>query len=604
MKDFVERLQEGVMLADGAMGTVLQDMGLHPPFDMACLTHPEWVSSAHRQYVDAGAELIETITYSANRVKLEQHDLQENVGEINRAAVRLARDAAGDKAYVFAGVGPVGRPLAPVGSIPDEVAEAAFREQIEALIAEPIDGLILETFYDMREFRLAVTVARSLTDLPIIASKTFIEDADTLSQGLPELVAQEVSGWGVTVLGTNCTAGPQRMLDIIRQMAAVATIPICAMPTPGLPQLVRGRILYDTTPEYFAKYAARLAEAGATIVGGCCGVTPDHIREVGRVVRGVKPGSRPVVVRRREREAPELPQSERSQFGQNLGRKFQVAVELDLPRGLDLTKVLTGARALKEKGADAIDISDGARARLRMNPVAVARLIQEECGIEVVMHFSCRDRNLLAIQADLLGAHALGIRNILAITGDPAQIGDYPTATSVFDIDSIGLVRVLKKLNEGFDMAGNTIGIRTNFTIAVAFDPLARDIDMELARLKKKAEVGAQVAYTQPLFDPSTVTFAVGAASSVGLPLLVGILPLRSSRHAEFMHNEVPGIHIPAPIRKQMETASDSESADLGIRLARDLVLQVRPQVQGLYLMPPFGNHKVAEAIIEALPPL
>ncbi|GMV37102.1 MAG: hypothetical protein AMXMBFR61_16100 [Fimbriimonadales bacterium] len=604
MQPLLDRLKGPVLLADGAMGTVLQDMGLHPPFDMACLTHPDWVVEVHRKYLEAGAELIETITYSSNRVKLQPYDLEERVGELNRQAVRLAKAAAGSNAYVLAGVGPVGKPLAPVGSIPDEVAEEAFREQIEALLEEDPDGLLLETFYDMHEFRIAARVARELTDKPLIASKTFIEDGDTLAAGLPERVAAEVASWGVDVVGANCTIGPQRMLDVVRQMAGATDLPICVMPTPGLPQLVRGRIMYDTTPEYFAKYCARLAEAGANIVGGCCGVTPEHIRAVGVLVKGRLPGRRPGVAVTREREeAKPLPEAERSRFGANLGKRFQVAVELDLPRGLDMSKVLHGARALKEKGADVIDISDGARARLRMNPVAVSRLIQEQCGIEVMMHFSCRDRNLLAIQADLLGAHALGIRNILAVTGDPAQIGDYPTATSVFDLDSVGLVRVLRRMNEGVDMAGNSIGVLTNFTIAVAFDPLASDMGLETERLHRKADAGAHAAYTQPLFDPDVAERAVEACARAGLPVLIGVLPLRSSRHAEFMHNEVPGIHIPEWIRKQLEDANETEAGEIGIALARDFVVQVQRMAQGVYLMPPFGNHAIAASVMEALYP-
>lgn len=602
MISFRQRLEQGVILADGAMGTVLQDKGvIQQPYDLACLEHPDWVEDVHRQYIDAGAELIETNTYSSNSVKLAQWDLEDKVEEINIAAAKIAKKAAGDKAYVFGAIGPVGRPLAPVGLVPDEVAEGAFREQISALIKGPIDGLILETFYDMHEFRIAVRVARELTDLPIIANKTFIEDGDTLAQGLPEAVATEMSGWDLAVAGTNCTVGPQRMLDIVRMMARTSTAPICAMPTPGLPQLVRGRVVYDTSPDYFAKYSARLVEAGAAVIGGCCGVTPDHIREVGKLVKGMKPGSMGGVVTRERKPAEVLLEAEGSQFGKNVGRKFIITVELDLPRGLDMTKVLNGAKALRAKGVDMIDISDGARARLRMTPMAVSRLIQEDCGIEVMMHFSCRDRNLLAIQADLLGAHALGLRNILAITGDPAQIGDYPTATSVFDIDAIGLVRVLRRMNEGVDMAGNSIGVRTNFTIAVAFDPLARDMDLELERLHGKVGAGAQVVYTQPLFDSETVRSASAACRELGLPILAGVLPLRSSRHAEFMHNEVPGIHIPDWIRKEMEDADDTDAAELGISLARGLVQEVKGDVDGLYLMPPFGNHRVAEAVIEGL---
>ncbi|MCS7066043.1 MAG: homocysteine S-methyltransferase family protein, partial [Fimbriimonadales bacterium] len=391
-----------------------------------------------------------------------------------------------------------------------------------------VDGIILETFTDPRELIVAIHAVRRLApDLPLIASKGFIEDGETLMEGLPERFAREISALDVDAIGANCVVGPQRMLDIVRMMAHATDKPISAMPTPGLPQLVRGQVVYDIQPEYFGKYAARLVEAGVTIVGGCCGTTPEHIRAVARAVAGVKPRqvaggvTTAPTIRPRERKPEELPLAEPSRLSQLLGKERIITVELDLPRGLAVQKVIDNARLLKENGVHLIDISDGARARLRMNVMAISHLIQEQAGIEVMMHFACRDRNLLAIQSDLLGAHALGIRNVLAITGDPAQIGDYPTATSVFDVDAIGLVRILRRFNEGIDLAGNTIGMRANFTIAVAYNPLAPDLEVERERLLRKVEEGTHLVYTQPIFEMPLVEATAELCQRLGVPWFV-----------------------------------------------------------------------------------
>jgi methionine synthase / methylenetetrahydrofolate reductase(NADPH) len=362
-------------------------------------------------------------------------------------------------------------------------------------------------------------------------------------------------------------------------------------------------VAYDTHPEYFAKAAARLVEEGAKLIGGCCGTTPAHIEQLSAYLkgRGTKPKARARVVAA-ERERAPLPSSEPSELAQKIGRKFVTAVEMDVPRGLKIDKLLAGCKALKISGADVINISDGARARLRMNPSAVASLIQSQVGIEATMHFSCRDRNLLAIQADLLGCHAIGVRNILAVTGDPANIGDYPSATSVFDIDAIGLVRILARFNEGIDLAGYSVGVKCAFTIACAFNPLAMDEELELDRLKRKVDAGAHVVYTQPVFDESIAESAVRVCDGLGIPVLVGVLPLKSQKHCEFMHNEVPGVEIPDWLRRRMSEAPDEASElAIGIEEAQRLSKAIRGVAQGLYLMPPFGSPQIAQQVMQAV---
>lgn len=595
-------LRERVLILDGAMGTRLLALGFESaPPDLACLRAPDLVTQIHREYRAAGADALETNTFSANRFRLRAARKQEDPVEVTRAGVRLAREAA-DGAYVLGAMGPCGKPLMPIGTIEAHEASEAFLEQAQALEAEGVDGFFLETFADLDELELAIAAVRKVSDKPIIACKSFIEDGETLSEGFPLRAAERMLQMGADAVGANCIVGPQRMHDIIRWMAEVGDAPIAALPTPGMPQLIRKQLAYDTSPEYFGAAAARLAEAGATLIGGCCGTTPDHIRELSTAL-----ANREVRVRAKTRAAEAqakkpLEVAEPSDLASKLGKKFVVTVELDLPRGLDTSKVLDGAASLKAKGVDTIDISDGARARLRMTPVAICNIIQRDIGIETMMHVACRDRNLLALQADLLGAHALGLRNVLAITGDPANIGDFPSATSVFDIDAIGLVRVLSRFNEGIDMAGNSVGLKCAFTIAVAFNPVAQNMDHEMDRLCRKVDAGAHLIYTQPLFEKAHAEFACEAAHKAGLPVLIGVLPLRSKRHAEFMHNEVPGIDVPDWLRKRMAEADEADTLRIGIETAQEMAVSLPLMAQGIYLMPPFGNHKIAESVIEALP--
>ena len=598
----VQALQSGILIGDGANGTWLSEKGfVKQPYDLANLLAPNLVREAHEAYFAAGADLVETNTFQANAIRMADYGV--DVREINESGARLARAAAGVERLVLGAIGPSGKPMEPIGHLTEAQVSASVRDQAIALAEGGVDGFILETYIDIRELRVAVEAIRKATDLPIIVSKAYIEDGEMLAEGLPVRCTAEMNDLGVVAIGANCIVGPQRMLDLVRMIAENTELPILAFPTPGMPQLVKGSVVYDTAPEYFAKAAARLVEAGAAIVGGCCGTTPDHIRRLREVVVSdhVRVKSRASMAKE-SKDRPPLSDSEPSELARKLNKKFVTAVEMDVPRGLNLDKLLAGAKALKIAGADVINISDGARARLRMNPSAVSTLIQRQIGIEVTMHFSCRDRNLLAIQSDLLGCHAVGIRNILAVTGDPANIGDYPSATSVFDIDAIGLVRVMSRFNEGIDLAGYSVGVKCAFTIASAYNPLSMDPAAELDRLKRKVDAGAHVIYTQPVFDTDVAKRCAATVNELGLPCLIGVLPLRNQRHTEFMHNEVPGIRIPDWLRERIGDAPDDETAGkIGIEEAQNLASGLKEYAQGLYLMPPFGSAAIAEQLLQAV---
>ncbi|HLO99005.1 MAG TPA: bifunctional homocysteine S-methyltransferase/methylenetetrahydrofolate reductase, partial [Fimbriimonas sp.] len=541
-----EALQSRVLLGDGANGTLLSERGFKKqPYDLANLEAPDLIQSIHAEYYAAGSDFVETNTFCANTFKLE--GTGADVFETNKQGALNARKVCPEGKYVLGAIGPCGKPLAPIGQISEQEAYDSFVSQSKGLVAGGVDGFFLETFVDIEEIRVGVNAIRSHSDLPIFVSKSFIEDGEMIAEGLPSQKATEMSELDVQAIGANCVVGPQRMLDLVRMMAEQTKLPVISFPTPGLPQLVKGEITYDTSPDYFAKASMRLVEEGARIIGGCCGTTPAHIAAM-RVLldAGVKVKPRTILTRT-SKEKEELQQSEPSQLSKKISEKqFVVAVEMDVPRGLRIQKLIEGAKTLKAAGCDVINISDGARARLRMNPTAVANLIQTQSDIEVTMHFSCRDRNLLAVQSDLLGAHALGIRNVLAVTGDPATIGDYPSATSVFDIDAIGLCRIMARFNEGYDLAGYSIGMKPAFTICCAYNPGALDQALEDERLERKVAAGAQLVYTQPVFDVASAVKTIDICRRLKVPVLIGILPLKSARQAEFLHNEVPGISIPS----------------------------------------------------------
>jgi methionine synthase I (cobalamin-dependent)/5,10-methylenetetrahydrofolate reductase len=604
-----ELLDRRVLIGDGAVGTLLGErgVGFGHPYARANLSHPRMVTEIHEEYLRAGADVIETNTFAANRFKLEIHDLEDRVSDVNARGAALALAAArsaaggGDRALVLGAVGPLGRPLAPVGPVSPDEARSVFLEQAEALLEGGADAILLETFPDLVELRLAYEVVENL-GAPVLAYKTFVEDGETLAEGLPRRAAREISSWGADLTGANCTVGPQRMVEIIAQMSDGAG-PVAAFPNPGLPQLVGGHIRFSRDTDHFARYGVKLAEAGARLVGGCCGTTPAHVRALAEALRDFRVDAagtrRPVTVVERA-ERTEVSAEPVSEFAERLRTGFAVTVEVDLPRGNAITQVVEAARRLKERGVHAIDISDGARARLRMHPVAAARIVQEEAGIEVVSHISCRDRNIIGLQADLLGAAALGVKNILAVTGDPAQIGDYPEATSVFDTDSVGLVHVLARMNRGEDLAGNPIGEAPGFLIGASFNPTAEDLEEEIGKFRRKVEAGAHAFWTQPVFETATLENALERLGDEAC-ILLGLMPLRSARQAEFLHHEVPGVHIPGHVRERLATLSPEDAPKYGVEVAQRLLSEAQPMVGGAYIMPPASAPDLAGDVLEAI---
>ena len=608
--DFRERLRRGPILCDGAMGTLLDLYEYSDrPHEINNIKNPDIVARVHQEYIDAGAEIIETNTFSANRFRLSQFHLQDRLKEINKAAVEIARRVAGDRVYVAGSVGPTGKLLEPIGKIKLLEARAAFKEQIEILLEGGVDLLILETFVSLNELDEAITAAKELTKLPIVAQKAFPEDGSILSGTFPLEVVEHLLSRGVDVVGANCTVGPQRMFSIIRTMYKDGVI-LSAQPAAGIPTLQDGRSVYHTTPEYLATYARELIQSGVTMIGACCGSTPAHIRAMRKVMDEL--ASQPVVSVAAPKigspagekiapvAQPEQAPDNRSNFARNVGKKFLVTAELDVPRGVDMSSVIEGARYLHRHGIDAINITDGARARLRMSSVALSTMMQQEVGMEAMTHFTARDRNLIGLQSELLGAHALGLRNVLCITGDPTSIGDYPHATSVFDVDSIGLIRAVRAMNEGRDLMGNTIIQKTSFLIACAANPKADDMDREVDRLEKKIEAGAEIVFTQPIYEMQTLEQFIKRCEQWRRPVMLGLLPLRSYRHAEFLHNEIPGMVIPESIREALRRAGD-KAAGVGVQLTQEFLKEARHLVAGAYLMPPFKRYDVVPQVLEAV---
>jgi homocysteine S-methyltransferase len=612
----VQRLGEGPLLADGAMGTMLYARGvpLDACFDVLNLHVPKTVQAIHQEYVAAGADLLETNTFGANRFKLAVHGLEGRVRDINRAGARLARDVRetmGRDVFVLGSMGPLGKYLLPLGTLAEEDALAAFREQAEGLLEGGVDGLIVETFSDVRELRLAVSAIRAISaDVPVVAQMAFSEERLTFVGQTPAEVAGALRALPVQAIGANCGVGPSVLYDVLlllHEGAPDAWLSI--MPNAGLPSRLGERLIYLSSPAYMAEYAGRMLEAGARIVGGCCGTTPEHTRAMrerldrraadaapraGRGVAFVPPAA--------VEAAPALPAAvEPSPLLTRLrAGQFLVTVELDPPRGHNIEKLVQGAKLLAERGVEVVDINDGSLGRVRMAVLPTALLVRDATGLDINMHFTCRDRNLMSIQADLLGAHALGIRNILAMTGDPPRAGDYLNATAVFDVDGIGLVRIVSGMNRGVDATGNSIGDPTAFAVGVALDPSAADPAREIDRFRAKVAAGAMWAQTQPVYDLDALEAFLARLGPLPVPLVVGILPLHSFRHAEFLHHEVPGITIPEAVRARLRAAGD-HALRVGVETAQEVLAAVRRRYAGAYLMPSFGRFEVVAEVLEAI---
>ncbi|MBI5482494.1 MAG: bifunctional homocysteine S-methyltransferase/methylenetetrahydrofolate reductase [Deltaproteobacteria bacterium] len=607
-RELLERLGESVLVADGAMGTMLYARGVYVNrcYDEVNLTQPDLVRGIHREYLAAGADLVETNTFGANRFKLQPFGLESRTLEINRRGAELAREVVGPRAFVVGSVGPLGRPLDPRRLQTEELLEA-FAEQITGLCEGGVDALAIETQNNTAEMLVAVRAARRVApDVPIIASATFAEEGRTLGGETPEQVALAL-GESVDVVGANCSEGPSDMLETVARLVTATTRPIAAMPNAGSPKLIDNRVVYLTSPEYLAEYARRFLHAGAALVGGCCGTTSAHIRATLAMVRSVKPQRVQVQVPAGAMEPapalpPPTPTAAKSPFAAKLGRKFVVSVEVNPPHGFGVEKVLEHARALQAAGVDVVNVPDGPRASARMSPMSLAQVFRQELGLETVVHFTCRDRNLLGLQAELLGAHALGQRNVLVVTGDPPKLGDYPNLTAVYDVDSVGLVRIIADLNRGRDLAGTAIGTPTSLLVGVGANPGAVDFDREVARLAAKVEAGAEFVMTQPVYEPRLLERFLEAIKPWRVPVLVGILPLASYRNAEFLHHEVPGMQVPAEVRERLRQAPTGEdAAAVGVAVAREALRLTRGMVEGVYVMPPLGRIGAALKVLEVL---
>ena len=605
--DFRTRLQRGPVLCDGAMGTMLYSKGIfiNRCYDELNLSQPELVASVHQEYVKAGAEILETNTFGANSFRLARHGCQGRVVEINRVGVELARSAAGNDVMVAGSVGPLGVRIEPLGKTGLDEARAAFSQQIAALAEAGIDLLILETFGYVEELHQAILAARDAAPgIPVVAQVTIDDEGNALDGSTPESYAKRIEGYGPEVLGCNCSVGPVAMLDAIERVRQVTSLPLSAQPNAGMPRNVEGRNIYLCSPEYMAEYTRRLIAAGTRLVGGCCGTTPEHIRAMKAALRvgEARSSSFQVASAAAETQKQSVPLAQRSKLGAKLAEgSFATFIEIVPPRGIAIERELEGARFLKSVGIDAINIPDSPRASARMSNQALCLLMQQQVGIETVLHYTCRDRNVLSIQSDLLGASALGIANLICITGDPPKLGNYPDATAVFDVDAIGLVNVVHNLNRGVDIGGNSIGSPTGFVIGVGANPGVPNIDEEIRRFEYKVEAGADYAVTQPVFDVDLLEQFLRHVEHLHIPVFAGIWPLTSVRNAEFMKNELR-VSVPESIISRMAAATTSEAARAeGVEIAREMLAQVRPMVQGVQLAAPFGNYRAAIDVLEVL---
>ncbi len=615
MQDFIQTLADShVYLFDGAMGTMLYARGfyINKCYEELNLKEPDAVLQVHREYRKAGAEILETNTYGANRPKLSAFGLQDRLREINLRGASLARHAAGDNGWVAGAMGPLGIRIEPYGPTGLEEARELFREQAAALLEAGVDLFLLETFASVSEIEQAILAVREICSLPIMAQMTVSTDRQTVFGTGAAAFARRLDQAGADVIGVNCSVGPDIMLDVVEEIASVTAKKISCQPNAGLPRQVQGRQMYMASPDYMGKYARRLIQKGVKFIGGCCGTTPEHVRTMADAVRPLSPRRQHLILKQVEDESMQshgetpVPLKERSSWGEKLAAgRFVTTVEIVPPRGADPAVMLEHVEQIRNAGVDAVNVPDGPRAQNRMGAIAVATLIARQ-GIEPVLHYCCRDRNLLGMHSDLLGCAALGIRNLLLITGDPPKMGPYPDATAVFDIDSIGLTNMVGLMNRGLDLGGNPFGAPTRFTIGVGVNPGHLDLDYELGRLQWKVEAGAEYAITQPVFDPRQLEHFLDRIESMHLPVVAGIWPLLSYRNAQFMNNEVPGVTVPEEVIERMRRASDlgREAAwQEGVTIARETLAVVRDRVAGVQVSAPLGRVDLALAVFDDLGP-
>src|SRR6266550_616252 len=613
MRDFIQAIaDEHVYLFDGAMGTMLYAKGvfINKCYDELNLRNPEIVLEVHRQYVRAGAEILETNTYGANRVKLRSFGIEEELRDINVAAVEIARKAAGDSVYVAGAIGPLGIRIEPYGPTALDEAREFFREQADALREAGVDLFVLETMSNIAEVEQGILAIRDVCTLPIIAQMTIGNDGLTIYGDTPRIIAQRLDRAGADVIGLNCSVGPDVMLDAIEEMTTVTAKKISCQPNAGLPREVAGLQMYMASPDYMAKYAKRLIHKGVKFLGGCCGTTPEHIKTMADAVRPLSPRRSFVIV---ERDAngngdngkEPVPLQQRSHWGSKIANgEFVTTIEITPPKGPNPDKMIESVRSIRAAGVDAVNVPDGPRAQNRMGAIAVAVLLQQRVGIETVLHYCCRDRNLLGMHSDLLGCAALGLHNMLLITGDPPKMGPYPDATAVFDIDAIGLTNMVNLMNHGLDLGGNPFGEPTCFTIGVGVNPGHLDLEYELRRLEWKVKAGAEYAITQPVFDVDVLERFLKRIEHLRLPIVAGIWPLLSYRNAQFMNNEVPGVSVADEVMERMRIANDkSKEHGLreGIAIARETLERVRDRVAGVQVSAPLGRVDLALEVFEGL---
>jgi homocysteine S-methyltransferase len=628
-RSFLDAIQRGVLAVDGGMGTQLYERGVlfNVNYEELALTRPEIVQRIHEDYVRAGAQVLETNTFGANRVRLTRHGLDDKVHAINLAAAGLARKAAAERAFVAGAIGPTGLVFGGFSEDERERVRSAFREQAEALAEGGVDALMVETMRQPEEIELAIEGVRQACGhtLPLIAQVSVDENL-TMADGTPVgVMGERLKALGVDVIGVNCCDGPQVVFAAVEKLLPLG-VPLSAIPNAGLPRRVDDRFIYVSTPEYFGVFARRMCKLGVRLVGGCCGTTPEHVRRIAAAAR--MEGSSAASASAEGQDGPlwigtsgedaeggpavapisvaagitMVPRDQKSRFAASVGRKFVVSVEVNPPIGLDPTPALDAARRLVAGGIDVINIADGARAQARMGNLALAVRMQEELGVETLLHVCGRDRNLLGQVAHLLGAHALGVRNLVVITGDPPKMGDFPDATAVYDLDSIGILRLVSRLNRGIDPGGKPLGGATGFFAATGAEPAALNYARELARLELKKRAGAELVMTQPVYDPAVLDRFLNDTAALGMPTLVGILPLASHKNAEFLHNEVPGMQIPEDVRARMKSAgSGPEARREGVRIAREMLQAVRHKVAGAYIMPPLGRYEMALEVIDGL---
>ena len=609
-RNFLERLTSAPILCDGAMGTLLYSKGIfiNRRYDELNLSQPELIRGVHHEYLQAGAEIIETNTFGGNSFRLGRYSMGDKVKDVNLAGARVAREAAKSfDVWVAGSVGPLGIRIEPLGKTSFEETRAAFREQITALIEGGVDLLMFETFGYIEELHQALLAARDVdAKIPLVAQVTVDEDSNALDGSTPEIFAPRLEEWGADVIGCNCSVGPVAMLEAVERIRAATSLPLAAQPNAGIPRSVDGRNIYLCSPEYMASYARKFVAAGVRLVGGCCGTTPDHIRVMKNALRVGEARTKAATVAVKgeavPKSAPAVPLEKRSRLGAKIAAgEFVTMVEIVPPKGTDVLKELEGGKFLKSVGVDAINIPDSPRASARMSNQALSLLMQQQVGIEAVLHYTCRDRNVLCIQSDLLGASATGIHNLICITGDPPKMGNYPDATAVFDVDAIGLVNIVHNLNRGQDIGGNPLGTGTGFVIGVGANPGVQNLDEEIKRFEYKVQAGAEYAVTQPVFDLCLLETFLKRIEQFRIPVIAGIWPLQSARNAEFMKNELR-VSVPDSILQRMTNAKTPEAArEEGVAIAREMLMAVRGVVQGAQISAPMGRYSAAVDVLEAL---